>query len=284
MSPLGRRRAERRIGGAFGLTILSALGFAIAYATTDSPQWEGACLAVAFAALAYGFAGWAKHLLPQGPYAEAREPMASPAPVRAALNSELDRDDAPLAAATLPRRMLVAAVGTLSAVAVVPLRSLFRGPRPAQALSRTAWAAGSVVVRADNTPVRASDMTIGQILTVFPRDHVDDADTPVVLIRTRPEELRLRPSRMDWTVAGIVAYSKLCTHAGCPVGLYLDTTRELFCPCHQSVFNVLAGAEPTAGPAARALPQLPLGLDEDGVLVARGPFPEPVGPGYWRST
>ena len=89
------------------------------------------------------------------------------------------------------------------------------------------------------------------------------------------------PERMDWTVEGIVAYSKLCTHTGCPVGLYQSEEHLLLCPCHQSTFDVLDGARPVFGPAARSLPQLPLGIDGDGNLVATDDFPEPTGPGFW---
>ena len=87
--------------------------------------------------------------------------------------------------------------------------------------------------------------------------------------------------REGWTVDGIVAYSKLCTHVGCPVGLYQATSGLLLCPCHQSTFDVMDGAEPVFGPAARPLPQLPLDVDGDGYLIATGDFSDPVGPGFW---
>ena len=79
-----------------------------------------------------------------------------------------------------------------------------------------------------------------------------------------------------------MAYSKLCTHVGCPVGLYQADTHELLCPCHQSTFDVLDGARPSFGPATRSLPQLPLSIDRDGFLVAQADFDEPVGPGFWN--
>jgi ubiquinol-cytochrome c reductase iron-sulfur subunit len=116
---------------------------------------------------------------------------------------------------------------------------------------------------------------------VFPENHTDAADSQTLLIRLSPTEYEGEPGREDWAPAGHVAYSKICPHAGCPVGLYQPETRELFCPCHQSVFQVLQGARPTGGPATRALPQLPLDVDDDGYIVARGDFPEPVGPGFW---
>jgi len=83
-------------------------------------------------------------------------------------------------------------------------------------------------------------------------------------------------------VGGYVAFSKVCTHAGCPVGLYRSTNHELLCPCHQSTFDVLDGCRPVFGPAARSLPQLPLAVNTDGYLIAQSDFTEPVGPGYWN--
>jgi ubiquinol-cytochrome c reductase iron-sulfur subunit len=121
---------------------------------------------------------------------------------------------------------------------------------------------------------------VNGFLTVFPEDHTDAADAQTVLIRLAEDDQT--PGPEEATVDGFVAFSKVCTHAGCPVGLYQAATRELFCPCHQSVFAVLEGAEPTAGPATRPLPQLPIGLDENGFLIALGDFPEPIGPGFWN--
>jgi ubiquinol-cytochrome c reductase iron-sulfur subunit len=105
-----------------------------------------------------------------------------------------------------------------------------------------------------------------------------------LLIRVEPGLLKLPADRAAWAPDGFVAYSKVCTHAGCPVGLYRSSEHTLICPCHQSEFDVLDGARPISGPAARALPQLPIRLQEDGTFVALGDFPEPVGPGFWNMT
>jgi ubiquinol-cytochrome c reductase iron-sulfur subunit len=88
--------------------------------------------------------------------------------------------------------------------------------------------------------------------------------------------------RSDWAPEGCLAYSKICTHAGCPVGLYRAEAGELLCPCHQSTFDVYTGAVPVFGPAARPLPQLPLDVNEEGYLVAQGDFSAPVGPSFWN--
>src|SRR5690606_26047816 len=102
------------------------------------------------------------------------------------------------------------------------------------------------------------------------------------LIRVDPDELRLPPERAEWAPEGLVAYSKICTHVGCPVGLYRETTHELLCPCHQSTFDVLRGARPVFGPATRSLPQLPITIDDEGYVVAISDYTEPVGPSFWN--
>jgi ubiquinol-cytochrome c reductase iron-sulfur subunit len=133
-------------------------------------------------------------------------------------------------------------------------------------------------------PVHAGDIPVDSLVTVFPEDAVGSADSQTLLIRVPPELLRLDPSRAGWAPDGYVAYSKICTHAGCPVGLYRATERKLICPCHQSTFDVLTGATPVFGPAARALPQLPIRLQPDGTFVATDDFAEPVGPSFWNMT
>jgi ubiquinol-cytochrome c reductase iron-sulfur subunit len=76
----------------------------------------------------------------------------------------------------------------------------------------------------------------------------------------------------------LVAYSKICTHTGCPVGLLRTDDASLYCPCHQAQFDAARAAVPTFGPATRPLPQLPLGVDGRGYLIALGDFSQPVGP------
>jgi ubiquinol-cytochrome c reductase iron-sulfur subunit len=139
-------------------------------------------------------------------------------------------------------------------------------------------------VREDGSPVRADELPVDGVLTVFPDGHTDAGDSPTLLIRTRTNqefEFEPREGRESWTVDGVVAYSKLCTHTGCPVGLYQADEGLLLCPCHQSTFDVYDGARPVFGPAARSLPQLPLAADDEGYLVATDDFSDPVGPGFW---
>lgn len=181
----------------------------------------------------------------------------------------------------VPRRTmlgrLVAAAAALFGLAVVapPISSL--GPSPAPALGQSRWRQGVRVVGDDGEPVTVDRVAAGGFANVWPEGAVGHELSAAILLRLpgTPEP----PTNLDWVVgAGQVVYSKVCTHAGCPVSLFRERDQALFCPCHQSTFDVRRGAIPTFGPAARALPQLPLAVDEDGTLVALGDFDGLVGP------
>jgi ubiquinol-cytochrome c reductase iron-sulfur subunit len=177
-------------------------------------------------------------------------------------------------------RMLAFAGGSLGIAALFPLNSL--GPHPTDTLLHTGWVAGSRAVTEDGNPVRFGDLAVDGVLTVFPADRIDDALSQTVLINVGNAPQRVPLNRRTWSVGGYVAYSKVCTHAGCPVGLYRATSHELLCPCHQSTFDVLDICRPVFGPAPRPLPQLPLAVDSEGYLVAQHDFTEPVGPSFWN--
>ena len=114
-------------------------------------------------------------------------------------------------------------------------------------------------------------------------DHLEQkAKAAVLLIRLKPEDLQISAGREDWSYNGIVAYSKICTHVGCPVALYEQQTHHLLCPCHQSQFDITREAAVIFGPAKRPLPQLPITVDDEGYLIARSDFTEPVGPSFWE--
>ncbi|HEU4919643.1 MAG TPA: Rieske (2Fe-2S) protein, partial [Candidatus Limnocylindrales bacterium] len=174
-------------------------------------------------------------------------------------------------------------LGTMAALAAalaVPVFSL--GPAPGRSLFQTSWRRGAWLAQAGGEPIRADDLPLGGVLTVFPNGDTSDPNSATLVIRVDPAVLRLDPARADWAPDGIVAYSKLCTHAGCPVGLYRSAQHVLICPCHQSEFDVLTGATPVSGPAARPLPQLPIARAGDGTFVALDDFPDPVGPSFWN--
>ena len=270
---------EVRAAAAFVVCFLAGVGLMVVYALGGQPQLEGTLLAVAFGGLAYGFVTWGNRLLPQGPFVQERESMESPPAEREEVVDELERGGV-LTRRTLLLRTLGLGVVGLGAAAVFPIRSF--GPRPGSSLSHTPWKRGRRAVTEDNQPVRADDVPMEGLVTIFPEGFAGSASGQAILIRL-PEGLnRPRPGREDWAPGGLIVYSKVCTHAGCPVGLYEAKDHQVLCPCHQSTFDVVRGAKPIFGPAAAALPQLPIEVDADGFVVARGDFSEPVGPVFWR--
>ncbi len=212
------------------------------------------------------------------PDIEAVEPREIPSP------DDTDKplsDVAPLGPRrSLLKRALIAAGGVFGLSLLAPVTSL--GPAPGRTFTTTAWARGVRLVTTDGDPVRPGDVAAGGIATIWPEGAIGQERSSVLLLRLSVEPVP--PTVLEWVIADfLVAYSKVCTHAGCPVALYRQQDNALFCPCHQSTFNAVAGAVPTFGPAARPLPQLPLGLDEEGYLVALSDFVEPVGPALPRA-
>lgn len=279
-----RERAPRVVVAAFLLSALAAAGFATSYVLGLGTPALGGCLGAAFVFLAIGFARWATLVSEKEPeFVEERVVGPAPQEEYAAFRRALTEQPVPRS------RVLWGALGTAAAAiggaTLFPLRSLLpsMSASPDYELSHTAWRAGVRVVTEDGAPLRATDLVTGGMLTAFPEgvDPEHRVDSATLLLRLDPATLRLPAGRDSWTVDGVVAYSKLCTHAGCPVGLFTDTDSELMCPCHHSVFNALDGAMPIQGPAPRPLPQLPLGTDAQGYLVSRGDFSGPVAAGWW---
>jgi ubiquinol-cytochrome c reductase iron-sulfur subunit len=176
------------------------------------------------------------------------------------------------------RRALIGASGIFGLSLLAPVPSL--GPAPGSALTRTAWRRGTRLVTTAGEPIRAESVVAGGIATVWPEGAINNEISAVIVVRVGNSPFEA-PTNPEWVVNDeLVAYSKVCTHAGCPVGLFRESDNALFCPCHQSTFDAVRGARPTFGPTARALPQLPLGVDRDGFLIALGDFTQQVGPAY----
>jgi len=270
----------RRIALAFTVSLLASIGLGVVYALGGQSQLEGLLLFFSLGGIAVGLIVWGEKLLPQGPYVQERHRLSSGPEEQEEATEAFEAGAESLERRRLLIRLLTGAFAALGAALVFPVRSL--GERPGGSLFRTAWRRGSRAVEENNRPVRPEDLDVGGVLTVFPEGNTDAADSQTLLIRLAPGEYRARRGREGWAVGDCVAFSKVCPHAGCPVGLYEPDTHRLFCPCHQSVFAVLDGCEPTGGPATRPLPQLPLTLDADGYIVARGDYPEPIGPGFWN--
>ncbi len=274
-------RVERGAALCFLVSAAAAIALAVVYWEGGQPQAEGVLLAIALGGIGVGIVLWAKHFMPGEEVAEERHPMASSEEDVAAFAADFQAGGSSLQR----RRVLIATAGgacaALGVALLFPIRSL--GPRPGRGLKQTAYRAGGVrVVGEDGSPVRPADLPVDGLITAWPEGHTDDADASTLLIHFRSDQgFEPVAGREEWTVDDIVAYSKLCTHVGCPVGLYQAESGLLLCPCHQSTFDVMRHARPIFGPAARSLPQLPLGVDDDGYLIATGDFSDPVGPGFW---
>ena len=282
-SVLTRRgvRVELASAASFVVAILASIALAVVYWEGGQPQAEGVLLALALGGIGVGIVLWAKHFMPGDEVTEEREPLASSEEDVAAFTADFAAGQSSLTS----RRVLVATAGgacaALGVAVLFPIRSL--GPRPGRGLKETPYRNAPIrVVTNEGEALRPEDLPVDGFVTVWPEGHTDAADASTLLIHFRDsQDFQPAPGREDWTVENIVAYSKLCTHVGCPVGLYQAELGLLLCPCHQSTFDVLEHARPIFGPAARSLPQLPLGTDAQGYLIATADFSGPVGPGFW---
>ncbi len=281
-------RAERAIAISFLLGIAAVGVFGAAYWQNWKPWILGLSLGLGLFFLGFGLSAWGKYLMPQGPFAEARHVLRSSKAERDAISAALvERTGVVIRRRGMLGGLLAAGMGIFGIVAIFPLlRSL--GPLPGLTLTKTNWRKGSLLVDADGTAIHRDTLDPGGLITVFPAGFETDPQTQAVdqtvLIRAQLTNLVTEKGRGTWAPEGYVAYSKLCTHAGCPVGLYERELRLLVCPCHQSMFNIDDGAVPEFGPAPRPLPQLPLYIDSNGFLRAQAPYDQPVGPGYWERT
>ena len=295
------RTAERLVAACFLATAVSSLLFAVVYflsEPTDSffigdtefvyhTPLLGLLLAIGLTGLGVGPVLWAKKLMVDEEAVQEREVLRSSDDEREAAVSTFSEGlgNTGFGRRSLVRNSLLLGGATIVLPLALPLLSLGRFQFKEEALRTTNWAAGLRAVRIDGSPVVAGALEFGSLLTVYPEGHTtqqDQADAATLLIRLRPGEDDPLPGREDWSVNGIVAYSKICTHAGCPVGLYEQRTHHLLCPCHQSTFLLTEHARPIFGPAARPLPQLRLAVDDEGFLVARGDYDEPTGPAFWE--
>ncbi|MGO9912848.1 MAG: Rieske 2Fe-2S domain-containing protein [Acidimicrobiales bacterium] len=278
-------RVERGIAVMFLLGVVGFAGFGAAFWQNWSNVWLGVTLAVGFFGLGIGMVAWGKYLMPRGPFSESRHTNEPTEEEREAYLQDLSsRGKIALGRRSYLLKILSVAGGIFGIVAIFPLlRSL--GPLPGSLFYNTAWKKGSYLVSPEGRYVHIDDLDKGGVLTVFPENDVGGPLSQTILIR--PESsgyVVTAPGRETWGPEGYLAFSKVCTHAGCPVALYQKALDELLCPCHQSIFEVGPGrpATPVFGPAPRPLPQLPLYVDSKGYLRAQNRYDEPVGPGFWE--
>ena len=276
----GTRGEELVVALSFVATLLAGVALLVLYAVGGQTQLEGVLLAICLGGVGIGIVVWAQRLLDTPIEEEGREPLDDPAPdaVLPADRTTL-RAESGFTRRVMLQRLLVGACAGLGAALAIPALSL--GPAPGRSLFHTSWRKGLRLIDINGRPVNASQLAVDGVMTVFPEGIPGSPDGQALLIRVPADLLRLPDDRGTLAPGGYVCYSKVCTHAGCPVGLYRASQHHLICPCHQSTFDVLTGANPTFGPAVRPLPQLPIALQADGTFVALGDFPDPIGPSFW---
>jgi ubiquinol-cytochrome c reductase iron-sulfur subunit len=214
---------------------------------------------------------------------------------------ERGKEESGFAQYRMIRRTLLGALALFPIPLVVLLRDLWtpadgrEGMSPAEQLSVTAWTDGLRIItdgpEDSMRPLRPEDIPVGGLVSALPENimeiqHLEHnlnerGKSAIILVRMEPDEIRSQQGD-GWDYQGILAYSKICTHVGCPIALYEHRTHHLLCPCHQSTFDLADSGNVIFGPAARRMPQLPIGVDEEGYLVARSDFAEPIGPSFWE--
>ena len=278
-------RAERLVIALLSAVALCAAAFPVIYAVHDDTQLLGLALGLALALLAAAVIVAAKELVPREVAVEERPEL-----VRPEQEDEVARLVERGAEGVSRRRLLGLAAGaaglSLGAALVVPAASL--GPNVGSIIRETPWRRGRRVVDERGRPIGADAVETETFLTGFPEGaDPRELGSPVVIVKIPPSQLQLPAGRDGWAPEGILAYSKICTHAACAISLYRSPLYEptaprpaLVCPCHYSTFDVRRGAAVIFGPAGRPLPQLPLAIDADRNLVAAGGFSGPPGPAW----
>ena len=303
LDPQKDRVAERRVYTLFFLSIVGSVFAVAAYVAfplvpgdTNSVRLNtvflGLGISLGLLAIGIGAIYWSKNLMRGDEMTESRHPTRGTEATReqAVEIFKVGNQESGFGRRTLIRNSLIGALVAFPLPAVVLFRDLAPAADPVPQLMHTMWAKGTRLTHdPSGTPIRAADVTIGSVFHVIPEGLNDKEDrleqkakAAVLLMRLKPEDLHISAGRESWNYDGIVAYSKICTHVGCPVALYEQQTHHLLCPCHSSTFDVTNECEVIFGPAARPLPQLPIAIDSAGYLIAQSDFTEPVGASFWE--
>ncbi|MEU9996391.1 Rieske 2Fe-2S domain-containing protein [Streptomyces sp. NPDC048370] len=299
------RRSERAVAFMFTLSMLATVGFIASYVIFPVDKivyiWPfgrvsalnfalGLTLGAALFFIGAGAVHWARTLMSDVEIADERHPIQASPETKAKVMADFA---AGAAESGMGRRKLIrnTMFGALSLVplsGIVLLRDM--GPLPEKKLRTTLWANGKQLINMNtHEPLRPEDVAVGSLTFAMPEglsehDHnfqVEIAKAALMIVRIQPEDIKDK-RELEWSHEGIVAFSKICTHVGCPISLYEQQTHHVLCPCHQSTFDLADGARVIFGPAGHALPQLRIGVNDKGNLEALGDFDEPVGPAFWE--
>ena len=305
--PKAAKRAERQVALMFGLSALLTIAWVAAYVAVPTNvfidlgpvgtvQLSNLLLGVLFglATLLIGLGAiqWAKKLMADEEIIDERHPLGSSEEDRAAAKEMFDQGvaESGFVERKMVRRTLIGALLLFPIPLIVLLKDM--GPLPGTSLRNTIWRKGTrIVVDVTGQPLRPEDLAVGTLVSASPEglDKVQEeegnqnarAKASIILVRMRPGDIKSQQGE-GWDYEGILAFSKICTHVGCPIALYQQRTLALLCPCHQSTFDLSDSGVVIFGPAARRMPQLPITIDEEGFLVAQSDFQEPVGPSFWE--
>ncbi|MFD6322056.1 Rieske 2Fe-2S domain-containing protein [Streptomyces sp. NPDC058442] len=299
------KRSERTVALLFTLSMLATVGFIASFVAIPIDKSVyifplgqigamnfalGTTLGVALFAIGAGAVHWARTLMSDHELTDERHPIAAPPEVREQVMEDFRQGakESVIGRRKLIRNTMFGALALFPLSGVVLLRDL--GPLPEDKLRHTLWAKGKLLINMNtNEPMRPSDIAVGSLTFAKPEGLEEDehgfmneiAKAALMLVRIQPDNIKDKQS-LEWSHQGILAYSKICTHVGCPISLYEQQTHHALCPCHQSTFDLADGARVIFGPAGHALPQLRIGVNDEGYLEALGDFDEPVGPSFWE--
>ncbi|MDQ0602444.1 ubiquinol-cytochrome c reductase iron-sulfur subunit [Streptomyces canus] len=299
------RRSERVVAFLFTLSMLATVAFIASYVAVPHDKAIfvfpighinalnfalGLTLGVALFSIGAGAVHWARTLMSDEEMVDERHPISAPAEVREKVFDDwkAGAKESAIGRRKLIRNTMLGALTLVPLSGVVLLRDL--GPLPGTKLRHTMWKKGLLLVNMNtNEPLRPSDIAVGSLTFAKPDGLEEDdhefqteiAKAALMIVRLQPEDIKDK-RELEWSHEGIVAYSKICTHVGCPISLYEQQTHHVLCPCHQSTFDLSDGARVIFGPAGHALPQLRIAVNDEGYLEAQGDFEEPVGPAFWE--
>ncbi|MFB7915100.1 Rieske 2Fe-2S domain-containing protein [Streptomyces sp. NPDC056061] len=299
------KRSERTVALLFTLSMLATVGFIASYVIFPVDKivyiWPfghvsalnfslGLTLGVALFTIGAGAVHWARTLMSDVEVADDRHAIEATPEVKAKVLADFaaGAQESALGRRKLIRNTMFGALALVPLSGVVLLRDL--GPLPEKKLRNTLWGKGKQLINMNTMqPLRPEDVIVGSLTFAMPEGLTEDAEdfnnqiakAALMIVRIHPADIKDKRER-EWAHEGIVAFSKICTHVGCPISLYEQQTHHVLCPCHQSTFDLSDGARVIFGPAGHALPQLRIGVNSEGNLEALGDFEEPVGPAFWE--